>query len=171
MLQGWNPLRAMIVDSFFFPLLNGRGYRPFERWWSIEGGSKQTWNKYVRLIRDAPKHIVHFAVNLGHFTLDSSFRLAKTRFEKRHLFACYLIQMLTWCLSHENINVVIVRDSRDSHSAPGGIELLSKSNHLQLKTYSSFCVYLVPTFYSSLSYLGWKRVDDLRNDSKADCSC
>ncbi len=58
-----------------------------------------------------------------------------------------------WCLSHEDINVVKVRNSRDPppHSVLDGIELLSKSNHLQLETFNSFCV---SSFYPLLSYLG-----------------
>jgi hypothetical protein len=55
---------------------------------------KKYKTKYVRLIRDAAKHVVHFAVDLGHFTLDSSLRLAESRLEQRHLFACYLTQMV-----------------------------------------------------------------------------
>lgn len=48
-------------------------------------------SKYVRLFRDVAKDIVHFTVDLGHFTLYPPFRMTKTRFEQRHFFACYSI--------------------------------------------------------------------------------
>lgn len=51
----------------------------------------QSKEKYVRLFREIAKNVVHFAVNLGHFTLYPPFCLTETRFQQRHLFACYSI--------------------------------------------------------------------------------